>query len=1133
MALIETLTTTVGGAVARTVLKLWLKDRALSEELGASLTELAQRGGGSFLEKRSIVRSFDRAAEEVARKLAPFIEAEFQDLDPNEIEAASILAQETIDSARLTDSVLFEADLDPIRLEAILRCELPKAASDGFLSRAGTAIYDFTLHESANYIVEVISTLPAFNSRATRELLRRESTLVSLVEEVLERLPEDSGFGGLGDLDRFDAQYRREVARKLDRLDLFGVRTSEVNQRYALSVAYITLTASLLENPSKRSNKLAELEISDDPSGGRVELSIDDVMGRGRRHLIRGEAGSGKTTLLQWLAVSSARRNGPLERTVPFFIQLRRFVGSGLPQPSEFPATINRSVADKAPHRWAIEQMEQGHALVLIDGVDELRSEERPLAADWLQDLVETYPKARYVVTSRPPAVGEDWLDEVDFLPSFLEPMDLASVDAFIDHWHRAAKSNAADDEEAEELNTLASDMQVTVRETAQIRSLATTPLLCAMLCALNRDWKGRLPHNRVELYRIGLEMLLERRDLMRVIPDDEIQISRQQKEVLLQGIAHWLLINGASDARRADLENLLREKVEAIPNLEASPKAVLDQLLLRSGLIREPVYGRLDFIHRTFQEYLGAKQVVEDRSVGLVVQRATEDQWQEVTILAAGMGTEEFSQNLLRGLLHRAKREKAYRHRLQLLAVASLETTPVLPRELQHEIGAVLEDLIPPRTMSEAKAIASAGEIAIPLLSKHCHGPVSIVAPSARALGLIGGPSALATLERFSADSRVTVARELVRSWDYFPTAEYAQRVLSTSPLDGGGIRISTPAQLSSVRYLEKLEKLECCAGSRRMTSTWDWSGLAYPPRLGSIGIHGMDKASELLGLSSGPASLRSLAVTDCGAVETLDVSGLESLVDLRLSGNGSLFDIRGLGDLRSLQVLHLGGSPLVRLLSRLPTSLDRAYLRDMAASDLNFLADAENLEGLWIYDFRHLGDISQLGGHQRLSELYLIGCPALGDLSPISCMVNLGSLGLAGCGIDRGFLPTLPDCLARLRVSGSSMQSLSFEKPPAHLQQLDLAGCHDIDELGGLASAANLRDLDVSNTKVASLQPLERLSILEKIGLRRCHHVDSLKPLFRLPKLREIDLRGCSSHLDLGPLRERNVLIRTGNLD
>jgi hypothetical protein len=74
----------------------------------------------------------------------------------------------------------------------------------------------------------------------------------------------------------------------------------------------------------------------------------------------------------------------------------------------------------------------------------------------------------------------------------------------------------------------------------------------------------------------------------------------------------------------------MVRRAVDRMPNVEYSAQDVLQHLLDRSGVVREPVLGRVDFVHRTFQEYLAAKEAVEDQPVETPVTRTHLDQWWE-----------------------------------------------------------------------------------------------------------------------------------------------------------------------------------------------------------------------------------------------------------------------------------------------------------------------------------------------------------------------------------------------------------------------------------------------------------------------------------------------------------------------
>jgi hypothetical protein len=91
---------------------------------------------------------------------------------------------------------------------------------------------------------------------------------------------------------------------------------------------------------------------------------------------------------------------------------------------------------------------------------------------------------------------------------------------------------------------------------------------------------------------------------------------------------------------------------------------------LQRSGVIREPVPGRIDFVHRTVQEYLAAKQAADLGDMDLLVRNAHHDEWRETIVMAAGHANEPLRRELINGILGRAQAEPKRARRLKLLAV-------------------------------------------------------------------------------------------------------------------------------------------------------------------------------------------------------------------------------------------------------------------------------------------------------------------------------------------------------------------------------------------------------------------------------------------------------------------------------
>jgi hypothetical protein len=172
----------------------------------------------------------------------------------------------------------------------------------------------------------------------------------------------------------------------------------------------------------------------------------------------------------------------------------------------------------------------------------------------------------------------------------------------------------------------------------------------------------------------------VERRDAEREVPASRaVVLDTGSKLAILQHVAWRLSIAGRAELSRDEVLEMVRRAVERMPNVKFCAEDVLQHLLDRSGVIREPVLGRIDFVHRTFQEYLAAKEAIEDQSVDTLVTRAHLDQWRETIVMAVGHGTPQRRAALLTGVLDRSDTELKHRRRLRLLAATCLDTAQIV----------------------------------------------------------------------------------------------------------------------------------------------------------------------------------------------------------------------------------------------------------------------------------------------------------------------------------------------------------------------------------------------------------------------------------------------------------------------
>jgi hypothetical protein len=439
----------LGAAVVKSACRVWLGDRQFAGDMTSGLVDLFAGRVSSRFDQRKIERFFDDCTDIVAKRLVTLLDTEFGGVPSFEREAAVLAVRDTFAAASLSDESLFHADLDVRLVERQLRPAARAVLRNALLSEGGEEIFWLVLRECCAYLVEVVTTLPKFSSGALTELLRRETAVLDTLSRVLDRLPERRG------VDDFAADYRRAVVNKLDRMELLGVTLADANRRYPLSIAYIDLT--MLKRVSRGDGLLMIRGGPDAGDPGAAGLRPESVLSRTRRALVIGNAGSGKTTLLRWLAVRSALADfgGSLagwNDTVPFFIPLRQHVNRSLPDPEEFPLSVGRNVADEMPDGWVHGLLRSGRALVLLDGVDEMPEGRREHMRSWLDGLISDFPEARYVVTTRPTAISNGWLEGLGFAAAELQPMSGTDVKEFVRQWHTAMAAEIVDDDEAAEL---------------------------------------------------------------------------------------------------------------------------------------------------------------------------------------------------------------------------------------------------------------------------------------------------------------------------------------------------------------------------------------------------------------------------------------------------------------------------------------------------------------------------------------------------------------------------------------------------------------------------------------------------------------------------------------------------------
>jgi hypothetical protein len=892
MSLLEILVASLGSAVAKSILKFWAKDSDFAQNAGGEIIDFLKSKVSEGIASRRGNRQFEAIADDVAESLLPVFAHE--NLGEDDKKRVAKAVGNVLRDLRISADLPVKKNLDPSELAKFI--STASVEQKKLLSAVECAFYDRLVDECSQYIVDISSQLPNFTEKTFAEVLQRENEIHGVAKTILNevrKIREKSQEVNLeASFARFETEYRLAVARKLDQVELFGIDVSKSSRRHRLSVAYITLSASgklPSRGTSSPATPLAETgtkqQVATDEE--RITKTVDEVLAGADRLMIRGLAGSGKTTLVKWVAVQCAAQklqNGlaDLNQRIPFVIFLRQCVNSGLPAPENFVRHLVPLIADKMPKGWVHQILESGRAVVMIDGVDEVPQLERHAVYLWIKELVESYEKVKFIVTSRPTAVNEGWLARENFAEFELEPMDLPNISKFLAHWHRAVREELQTDQEKSEIEELESSLREFIKQNRPIRNLATNPLLCATICALYRDRKKQIPTERMRLYNDCCEMLMRRGKEQQLAVDLQYApaLSDSQKLALLQDLAYYMIRNEASVISFADAEQRFTRKIANFDQSKAKLTAaeVREFLVERSSLLRVPIATKIDFVHRTFQEFLAAKAAVDENDLGLLLKNATNDQWREVIILAVGHAPRQIKKELIGKLLERGDQEQAHRHQLHFLAVACLETAVDVDPELREQVNQRVAKLIPPKNLDEAKAIALTGDLAAPLLAyREKLGDKEAVA-CVQALKLIGSEAARSALSSYGNESRGAVVREIAK--DILDDEVFRREVLFAVR----DLFLHVP-----VRDLMRLENLRQLGDFPQIPFTsrldlggcdllQDLSGLpAQLPELTTLNLRGLTGLKDLGELPMMP-KLRSLDL--CGCTGLKDLSGLPALI-------------------------------------------------------------------------------------------------------------------------------------------------------------------------------------------------------------------------------------------------------------
>jgi formylglycine-generating enzyme required for sulfatase activity len=389
-------------------------------------------------------------------------------------------------------------------------------------------------------------------------------------------------------------------------------------------------------------------------------VSLLEVLKKHSGVIVLGDPGAGKTTFVKYLALRLARGEGRkvgLDDYLPILLPLAAFANMLQTQDIrlddfivEYFAGIGADLPIGAMLR---EALKMGRALILLDGLDEVRDlNTRNTVVERVVDFFAFHRREgnKFVLTSRVVGYRAVRPSAEDLVECTIVDFEEDEIEEFVTHWTTALEKQAQGNTSIAQADaeTDRRELLEAINQNPGVRQLASTPLLLTILALMKRQGVS-LPERRVQLYDQYVTTLLSTWNRARSLSGrapgrdiDELQTIR-----ILAPLALWMHeispgvgLIGREDMRRR-LEELFLERGDSSAHQAA--RQFLTDVREHAALLLERGPGEYGFIHLTFEEYLAAVALAfkgqgnAEPIIETLSNHVGDQAWREVTLLTIG----------------------------------------------------------------------------------------------------------------------------------------------------------------------------------------------------------------------------------------------------------------------------------------------------------------------------------------------------------------------------------------------------------------------------------------------------------------------------------------------------------------
>lgn len=355
---------------------------------------------------------------------------------------------------------------------------------------------------------------------------------------------------------------------------------------------------------------------------------------------VLGGPGIGKTTYLRKIGLESllSREGQYQHKLFPVFLELKNFTNPDLNLKDEITHEFDICGFPDAPE-FTEKTLKAGNLLILLDGLDEVPSDNVNRVIRAIKDLSDQYAKNRFIVSCRIAAYHSYFKG---FRNVAIAEFTKEQMSQFISNWFLADPNP---DLTTEEKIKNGRDCWQQLQNSTSIptEELSQTPLLLTFICIAYRN-SQTITDNRAVLYTEALDILLKEWYKEKALEKSweiyQYLPPRLEKELLAE-IAYVGFEEDKLFFKKDDLAQKISTFLEDTPNAPKHLDAdkVIDAIAVQQGIFVERAKEVYSFSHLTLQEYLCAEYIIKwNYQDKLVKNHSIDDRWREVFLLVTGL---------------------------------------------------------------------------------------------------------------------------------------------------------------------------------------------------------------------------------------------------------------------------------------------------------------------------------------------------------------------------------------------------------------------------------------------------------------------------------------------------------------